>query len=310
MTVSDLRQLIKQRIPDGSVLPRHTDRGHFYHIAAIDRTFPSVTGKLQILKDDSLLNFKMNRAIEYVFANYPEFTDANITEHLEKAAQASNLILHDAGDIGTRIHGYREDYFNAWITSGGRPADVRAFLPSEEKDLRALSAMRALEKFVTDRDYVPVVSELFVYDEKLELAGTLDDLGLMRRVIRRGNPNCYHDIAEEMVPALRKKFHCWKCDFVFTYEFVLLDVKTSNQFKDHYFFQVAIYYAMVCKMLGIKPTRCFILKLSKEDGTYKIEDLRELPKLVRYAKYLIKTNEALDFIRDLRKDNQKVVIKL
>lgn len=318
MTPGIIRELIAKKIPGGTVVPRHTSKGHFYEVVPVGKTFPSVTAKLQVLKDEGLINYKMNRAVEYCFAHYKEFNDDNITEHLDRATRVSQDILEDAGDIGTRIHGYREDYFNAWIASGVRPAETRSFIPNTETDQRATSAMRALQKFVLENDYVPVLSELLVYDVDLALAGTLDDLGIMRKVLREGKQGCEHDTSLYDVSArggvpdketVGAKYRCWKCDYKYTYEYVLLDIKTSNQFKNHYFFQVAIYYMMVSKLTGLKPTRCFILKLSKEDGTYKIEELYELGKLVRYAKHMLKTNEAIDFITSLRKDNQKVVGK-
>lgn len=310
MTPGILRDIIAKKIPGGTVVPRHNERGHFYEVVPIGKTFPSVTGKLQVLKDEGLINYKMNRAIDYVFSHYKEFTDENITEHLDRAGRVSQDILEDAGDIGTRIHGYREDYFNAWINSNGRPADVQAFIPHSEFDVRAKSAMRALGKFCTEKDYIPVLSELLVYDDELQLAGTLDDIGFMRKVLREGKDDCEHDIVGPLNPTIKGKYNCYKCDYKYTYEYVLLDIKTSNQFKDHYFFQVAIYYHMLVKLTGVKPTRSFILKLSKDDGTYKIEELKDLPSLVKYAKHMLKTNEAIDFIRELRKDNQKQVVIL
>ncbi len=52
----------------------------------------------------------------------------------------------------------------------------------------------------------------------------------------------------------------------------------------------------------------------KEDGTYKIEDLfkkqSEMLKLVNTAKLMLKMNAGIDFIKSLRKDNQKKVIEL
>ena len=71
-----------------------------------------------------------------------------------------------------------------------------------------------------------------------------------------------------------------------------------------------MYYMMFKKLTGLRPKRCFILKVSKEDGTYKIEELFMINRLVAYAKSMLKVNEALDFIRGLRKDNQKVVLSI
>jgi len=67
---------------------------------------------------------------------------------------------------------------------------------------------------------------------------------------------------------------------------------------------------MFRKLTDLRPERCFILKLSKEDGTYKIEDLKKPGILVRYAKSMLKTNEGIEFIKSLRKDNQKKVLTI
>ena len=89
-----------------------------------------------------------------------------------------------------------------------------------------------------------------------------------------------------------------------------MDIKTSNQFKDHYFFQVALYYTMFYKLTGLRPKRAFILKLSKENGTYKLEDLKRPSTLSSYARSMIRTDTGIKYIRSLRKDNQKSVGEL
>jgi len=313
MNPASIREIIEQKIPDGAVIPRHTDREHLYEIVpAGGKIYKSVTTRLQVLKDESLLNYKMNRALDYIFAHYSKFTDANIMEHIDNASKVSGGILNDAGDIGRRIHEYREAYFEAWIHEGKRPNSALAFIPAVEVDPRATSGMRALEKFVDENDYIPVAVEKKVYSMpergkngwNPEVAGTLDDIGLMRKSIRSGDPACLH---ETMADA-KGIYRCLKCELKYTYELVLMDLKTSNQFKDHYFFQVAMYYWMFVRLTGLKPKRCFILKVSKEDGSYKIEELFQIAKLVRYAKHMLRTNEALDFIRSVRKDNQKNVL--
>lgn len=279
-----IRERINEVLPEGRVIPRHTEDGHFYEINdgkfEVNPVYPSATGKLQILKDESIINYKMNRALEYVFANYKHFDDNNVMDHLDKAAKVSADNLADAGDIGTRIHDYRELVFKEWIKTGNRPEDFVSFIPKEEYDIRAVSGMRALQKFCQEKDYIPVACELLVYNHEHKVAGTLDDLGLMKN----GNK----------------------------WELVLLDLKTSNQFKNHYFFQVALYWWMFWRLMGKewKPQRCFILKVSKEDGSYKIEDLKRPAKLSEYTRAMLKTNEGIDFIKKLRKDNQKLVGKI
>lgn len=301
------RQIILEKIPEDAVIPRHTEDGHFYEVVPADRkVFKSVTTKLQVLKDESLMGYKMNRALDYVFANYSKFTDANIMEHLENASKVSGGILQDASDIGRSVHEIRQNYFADWIKTGQKPANILSYIPEWQVDIRVKSGLRALEKFITEKDYIPVVCEKLVYDIRYEVAGTLDDIGLMRVMKREGKLDCEHEMFVD-----QKFIHrCLKCSLKYKYELIMLDLKTSNQFKDHYFFQVSLYYMMFKKLTGLKPKRCLILKVSKEDGSYKLEELRNIPKLVRYAVNMLKTNEALDFIRSIRKDNMKKVITI
>jgi hypothetical protein len=284
LTADKIKKMISVAIPEGRVVTAHNEFGHFYKI--VDDlfpdgvTYPSVTGKLQILKDEGLINYKMNRALDHVFAHWKEFTEANIMELLDAASKTSADILEDAGDIGTTIHDAREEFFKEWIKLGRHPGvEAKEFLPPDCVDIRAVSALRALDKFINDFNYVPLATELLVYDHKLKVGGMLDDLGFMTD--EAGN---------------RK--------------FVLMDIKSSNQFKDHYFFQVALYYYMFYRLTKLRPQRCFILKLSKTDGTYKIEDLYRPSTLASYARSMVRTHNGLGYIRSLRKDNQKTVITI
>lgn len=309
-SVQDIQERIAAALPSGRVVPRHNENGHFYEVMpADDETFdlvadqegpiyPSVTGKLQILKDESLINYKMNQAIQYVFKKWQEFTQENVMEHLDLAARASQDILIDAGDIGTQIHDTRQRIFEEWIKTGNRPARFTDFIDPAMPDMRLRSAIRALEKFCIEERYTPIATELLLYSHVMKVAGTLDDIGIMKKIVRSGKPDCKHEVMSD---------RCFNCDMKTKDVFVLMDLKSSNQFKPHYWFQVALYYDMLSKLIGIKPQECFILKLSKEDGTYKIEKLRQLGKLVNYAKALMKVNDALDFVKEHRKDNQKNV---
>lgn len=275
---AELRARILEALPEGTVVPRHTEKAHFYEVPRIGKVFPSVTGKLQALKDEGLINYKMNRALDYVSVHRDEMIDpSRAMEVLDEASKESDKILKDAGDIGTIIHAAREEYFAEWIRTGERPqGDLKRFIPPHVTDRRAISGLRAVERFAIECEYQPIASELYVYDEAWQTAGSLDDVGLMGR--------------EET--------------------FVLLDLKSSNRFKDHYFFQVTMYWHMFRMLTGITPERALILKSSKEDGTYKLEELRDLPKLVEYADSLIKLNEGLAFVEEMRKDNQKKVVKV
>lgn len=282
-SAQDIRKKINERLPEGSVVTAHDEHGHFYKVmtpdekGSVGNIYPSVTGKLQILKDESLINYKKNKVINWFFANFERITKENLLEMLSEAERVPEDILADASDIGTQIHDTRQRIFESWMATSVMPGDFTSFIEPGAVDIRLRSAIRALEKFCVEHEYFPVATEMFVYDHKLKVGGTLDDLGIM------------------------------KDEKTGKFIFVLMDLKSSNQFKDHYFFQVSMYWEMFCTLVRIKPTRCFILKLSKEDGTYKIEDLKQPQKLAMYAHAMLKTNKAIEYIKALRKDNQKNV---
>lgn len=312
-----LRQIISTALPPGLVVAEHTEHEHFYRVhqnlggqvvvTENDPLYPSVTGDLQMLKDEGLINFKMARALEYVFAHFKEFNDDNIMEHLGLAEKMPGDIFVDAGDVGTRIHDVREHIFTEWINTGVRPEKFEAFIPEHDTDLRVQSAIAALSKFCDDYKYLPIATELKVYSHKFKKAGTLDDLGLMRTEVRKGDANCVHDVLED---PNRNFDRCVKCGAKWKWEFVMLDLKTSNRFKDSYFFQVSMYFSFLRALTGLKPDSCHILKLSKEDRTYKLEDLKKPVKIAQYVRHIVKVNEGLDLIKSLRKDNQRNVISI
>ena len=323
-----LRKEIDERFKFTTVVPRHNEKGHFYQIChghtegveCMCPIYPSVTGKIQILKDEGLINYKMNRAIEYL-KNFIYETKGTIGQQAEgevmrlideageKASRVSQDILVDAGDIGTQIHDVRQAIFDKWIETGVKPEDFLSFIPVGQEDIRLISAIRALRKFVDEWHYTPVKCELFVYSNGLKVAGTLDDLGIIRTTIREGAEGCDH-LGMISAPKAFNVDRCVQCDGKWKWEFVLMDLKSSNQFKDHYFFQVALYYDMFRKITKLNPDRCFILKVSKTDGTYKIEDLKRPKKLAEYCRHMVKTNEGLEFIKGLRKDNQREVARI
>lgn len=342
----EIRQAIAKALPEGIVIARHDSRGHFYEVDVASKdwltrrfyedgyvlpeagmpatlsvgitaqckmnpVYPSVTGKLQILKDEGLINYKMNRAIEhlsnFMFSLKGVPSMEEIGNACEVAARISQDILADAGDIGTRVHNTREVIYEEWIKTGVRPVDFTRFIKEEEYDIRVVSALRALEKMCIELDYIPVWCELLVYDDKLKTAGTLDDLALVRFELVKGRVECEH----QMMDTQHGKQTCMECGRQLSrHYFTLVDLKTSNQFKDHYFFQVALYWRMFKNLVGIKPEKQLIVKLSKEDGTYKIEDLKKGPKLAEYAAKMVQTHDGLEFIKSLRKDNQKKVVTI
>lgn len=306
MSPEQLRAIIAEKLPEGTVVTAHDQTGHWYNVPHLGKTFPSVTGKLQALKDPSLKNYAVNENNKYIFAHFKEFTDGNIMEHLDIASRVAEDNRDSAGGFGTEIHDIRERYFKDWISSNKKPEkELEAYVPVEmSSDPRAISCVRALKRFLLETLYVPVQCELLLYDEKFGIGGTLDDVGLWHPIVRRGSPSCQHDYI-----TTAKAINCWRCPHKLSLkrEFILLDLKTSNQFKDHYWYQVALYWMMFSKLTGIKPRSIHILKTNKTDGTYGLEKIRDRDYIVSYAKSFLRSVEGLELIKKKRKNNGKKV---
>jgi hypothetical protein len=308
--VKDIARRIDLSLPPGAVVPRHTGDGHFYQVPG-GNVYPSVTGVISVIKDRSIQNFDMNEAMRYVEANIQKcVVDGKLDmmetiDLLHNAKKASRNILKDAGDIGTQIHDRREEYFQDWIDTEARPP-ISDYI-KEDDDPRLKSAMRALNVFCDETEYIPIRTEVMVYSDKYGLAGMLDDIGIINTLVRKGDSKCQHtNIFYDGF-----KTRCMDCDMKKEWQVCMMDLKSSNQFKDSYYYQVSIYYMMFEALTGIKTDRNFILKVSKDNGKYKTEELTNMRSLVSGAKKIIAAADAVDKVKDLRKkSNAPKVLKI
>jgi hypothetical protein len=290
---------IDKALPPGSVVPRHTADGHFYGVPS-GGVYPSVTGIISYVKDPSIQLWQMNEALRYVEAHLEdcvvsgELDMLKTIDLLHNAKKAPTVGLNDASNVGRDIHDRREVYFQKWIDTKSRPP-LADFLKPDD-DPRLTSAMRALSRFCDETGYVPIRTEVMVYSDKYKLAGMLDDIGLINTVKDKGSMGCPHDLQYNEL-----KTWCTLCTMKKEWEVCLSDLKSSNQFKDSYFYQVALYYMMFNELTGIKMKRNFILKISKDNGNYKIEELKNMHRLVAGAKKIILAAEAVERVRNIRK---------
>lgn len=251
-----------------NIQPDHDEEGHFYTYQG--KRYPSVTGRLKILKDASLGNWKMNRALDYIFQHFPEITNENLMEHLELAKLLPQMEFETAGSIGTAVHDWRERWMYDLINNGFDRSTVPAYDPLA--DPQVVSGCRAFQKFMAETDYVPIACELNLADEKLETGGSADDIGIMNGKVG------------------------------------FMDVKTSNiGDKDSYFYQVALYVYMFEKLYGIRTYWHKILHLSKTDGTYKLIDIPDIRKRIKEAKHIIAVDKMLQELK-VEKKKQPIVI--
>lgn len=293
-TAETYRAIIVEKIPKDAILPQHDEEGHWYKRPHKEYKYPSVNGKIGILKEGhGLQDWKMNLALDFVFKNLSTITPENAMDMRDSAANASTLVLEDAGDIGTDVHDYREHIFRDWIRNGFRPKDFISYIPEDQKDIRAVSAIGALAKFCDDYHYEPIATELFVYSDKMELGGTLDDIGFIKLpVLPIVNYKCKHNVMGN---------ECFDCGQRFKKYLVLLDLKTSNSLKESYWIQVALYFEMFYKLTKIRPQKAFILKLDKHNRSYKVEFIREVPRIVRLAKKIVEVANGMEEVVELRK---------
>lgn len=275
------REVIDQALPPGAVIPRHSNGGHFYQVP-LGGIYPSVTGKLGHVKDESIKNFAMNEALRYVSEHLHEvLIDGKIDmmraiDLLDQAAKAPTGLLHTAGDIGTSIHDGREKYFQDWIDTGKRP-DIKDYILDTHHPIYK-AGLLGLGKFLDETGYMPIRCEVMVYSDEHKVAGMLDDIGVM-----------------------------W---YEGKWQLTLMDLKTSNQMKAHYWLQVAMYNMMFTQLTGLVPDRNIIVKVNKDYPDYKVEELQDIERLKEGVRAVLKTAETMEFIKEARKDLGKTVIKI
>lgn len=283
--VRGVREAIDNALPPGAVVPQHTGDGHFYGTPS-GSVYPSVTGKLGAVKDESIQNWSLNQAVKYIEDNLPNIVaDGKINlvkalEMFDSAKKEPRVQLQAAGDIGTQVHDRREKYFQYWIDSdtisGPRPP-IQLFMKAGD-DPRLTAGMIALNKFLTDTNYIPIRTEVMVYSDKYKVAGMLDDIGIMQK---------------------NGKWHL-----------TLLDLKTSNQMKAHYWLQVALYHLMFYELTGLRPSISCILKVNKDYPSYKLEEITNIRRVIAGAKNVLKVDASMQFIKGCRKDIGKKVIRI
>lgn len=264
--VQKLRQKIKNKSVELGIIPDHDEFGHWYKYG--DHKYTSVTGRLTLLKDPSIGNWRVNRVLDYIRTNYTQFTTETIHTHLEQAQAAPQIEFEGAGSLGTAVHNWREAVFTKvldgvpWEDAWKVPVPDQAYV----NDGRFISACRAIKKFVEENNYVPIACELYVADHKLATGGQVDDIGFVNGTL------------------------------------ALVDLKTSNQGdKDSYYAQVALYMHMFRTLYKIRPPRLYILHVSKTDGTYKLLEIKEVSETIKWAKKVVEVGQGLDRIKESKK---------
>lgn len=297
-TVAKYRALFKSK---PAVVTAHEPKGHFYVSPTSQEKYHSVTYFTSFIKDPSLSNWKMNRALEHVRQAFTIPLPQNIDGLIKAAKLAPEETFHNAGDIGSQTHAWRQQFFQAWIESGQiqmTDAEIDAIpLPKyimgeggaptvAQVDPEVISGCRAIKRFLKETGYIPVACELALVDDELKVGGTIDDLGVFPNSIKV--PIQDNDNPEGWTYGGYKTKYFPYLGFV--------DLKTSNQGKKPaYAYQVrGFYQRMIRKTFGIKPKKTYILHTSKDDGTYKLIDLTEMKHLEKDAKDLVRLSRSWD----------------
>lgn len=167
---NQIRNRIKERTKELGIAPDHDEFGHYYQMNG--KRYPSVTGRLKLLKDDSLANWKMNQALEFIREHHKRY---QLEDLLSLAAEAPVKTFKNAGNIGQQVHSIREEAFRKWIdTDLFHPMDIHQGL-----DPAVVSGARAIHKFLHETKYQPIAVELYLADDSLEIGGSLDDVGVI-----------------------------------------------------------------------------------------------------------------------------------
>lgn len=275
--IKQLRKRIQDRVAELGVQTKHDDTGHYYYVPEYGETYGSVTGLQYIIKDPSIELFMKNEALRYIKQNFSQINEANLDEHLFHAGQASIVIRDNAGSWGTTIHDLREEYFMEWILTDQKPSYTVEDLARRDPmaDSKVISGAAGIDKFLDETGYIPLGCELMVYSKKWKVAGMLDDVGLLPVKIPINGTDGGYRIAHILT---------------------LMDLKTSNQFKDFYHVQVAAYYKMFKELFKLTPAKCFILKAGKEHRDYKIEWIDDIKTPIATVDSLVKLGEQLKAI--------------
>ncbi len=274
-SVENIKSVIASKIT-GVWEACHDDYGHRYRNNKTGHIQRSVTTKLAVLSKPHLINWAVRMGAEWLCRDkdrVQKLLDEAFRDDTIKGMQFAHTdVRDDAGAVGTIAHNAAERYINDWIASGERPNSIVAFAP-ENCDPRAIASMRAVEKFFTLHEIIPIASEILVGDIRYS-AGTLDFLAIMNGKL------------------------------------TLIDFKTSNAVDQvSYSAQVAAYKYFFEKMTGLKIKDCKILHLSKDYDKFEVWKIQNIGKAWTAFKQICAVYDWTFGVRDkIVKDIKRITI--
>lgn len=281
-TAEQIKQIISEKLPPGLVKPKHTRTAHFYMHEPTGKVFPSVTGFTGVLDMPHLKKWAANLASEFLLntLNKDSFpmTDEKRSELHKLAVLQHQNVVEDAGQIGTKGHNVVEEYFDVWLDTGKKPADIRSFVKTA--DPREVALARSAELFCNDYSIEPIASELRVCSLRYRYAGTLDALftGIIPPKGKvRCNDNLDH-IWMDLSSKDKTNVQCMTCGCKAKREFILGDWKSSNSIdKEAYAMQTSAYWYALQELTGLKPDSIIIVRLDKYEAKYEVRKVVNIP---------------------------------
>lgn len=265
--INILRRRIAEKVPQNRLVLQPGE-DHVYNDSQTGASYVSVTTRMKILNNPHHSQWRINRVLEYLKDHHQEITKENIDEILRQAREYPETLFKEAGTHGTSTHGYLEKMINEWMKTDEKPD--WSTIVSDEKDFRCWSALRSFSAWTDKEHFVPLASELQVWSPQYHIAGTLDCVGLIR-----GR------------------------------HLAIIDFKTSNEFSDSYWMQVAAYWHMFYETFRRWAHTCIILKLDKCQGIPQTEEIDD--PMTRFNDYLhvIALDESMRSIAEARKNHNR-----
>lgn len=297
LTIKEIQEVIKEKIPEGLIEPAHDESGHHYRHVPTGTVFDSVTTQMSgVLDNPHLKVWAARLAVEHMGNQI--WLDPTILKDETRMVQLkeASILVHkdtfeDAGGIGTIGHAAVEKYILEWMATGIRPTVIEKFISGE--DSREWAILRSAISFMDDFYFLPVASELLVCSVKDGHAGTLDCLGF---IIVPGkkctSEDKKHDFWNASSKDWRKKV-CHTCEYQATYRFALLDWKTSNaiQKKPTYCAQVSAYSSAFFQMTRLKTDLLVIVRFDKKQAKYEALKVSDPTSAYRAFRLMQKINQ-------------------
>jgi hypothetical protein len=281
LSVAELRQIVKEKLPPSLVIPEHDHLGHHYRFVPTNKVYDSVTTKTSILENPRLKRWAANLAVQYIDRNWKLITPGNKDDHYKAAILAHEDELQDAGDIGTQGHHAIERYLKRWIDTNIKPEDIRKFILGEDARLWAIA--RSAEMFINDFGLIPIASEIYVASPRHEFAGTLDCLAILLKEKEPGK----HRHSCEMWSGGRKYWECYDCGKVVEPVLSIVDWKTSNSVdKPEYAMQISAYWQGLAELTGLRTKELVIVRLDKDKAKYEVVRVQDRPAAFRAFKHV------------------------